>query len=239
MMKKVVLLILVVVSTVCFSNAQGIKFQDCSYKEALEMAKQQNKLLFVGMSITGCGPCKLMQQRVFPLPEVGKVYNEKFVCWYVNCTKDADGEKLADDNGIKSYPSYVWLDPNTGKIVHHSGGSRRPKAFLELAKKPFNKDEASGYLLEQYSKGNRDLKFLAKLYSYYKFERKDEMLKVMEKELVEKYGDDFKYEPLADFYFENIFRRNSLMTQYMLKHKGKIMRKYGKERVMNKIANLK
>lgn len=238
-MKKIILLISVIVSTVCVSYAQGIKFEHGPYEEALTKAKQENKLLFVAMTMRGCGPCLLMKQKVYSLPEVGKVYNEKFVCWYINITDTNEGIDFSLKTGVTSCPTYLWIDPNTDKIVHQSSSSKRPELFLELAKKPFNKAQASGYLIEEYNKGNRDFKLLANLYAYYDSENKRDKMRLMEEDLVKQHGVKFSYKPLAEFYFETIHLRNSLMTQYMLKHKKRIIKMYGKDRVLEKIAKLK
>lgn len=219
-------------------NAQGIRFVDGTYTEALKLAKEQNRLLFIDLSMDHCGPCKLMETRVFPLPEVGEVYNDKFVCWKTNTSQSLAGKKIAEENGIRNFPSFLWVDPQTGKAVHQSSGARRPEDFIKLAEKPFVKDETSAFLQSEYAKGNRDFKFLSKLYAYYSSERKIDKMKELEKDLVERYGEDFKHEGLANFYFDNIFLRNSIMTKYMLKHQKKVMKVYGKERVMNKIAGL-
>lgn len=236
-MKKIVVLFIVLFS-LQLVYGQGIHFEEGSYTEVMQKAKEQNKLLFVHMTITGCGPCHLMEQRVYPLKEVGDVYNENFVCWKVNCSEDRTGEKLSEEYDIRIFPTYAWFDPNTGKLVHDSHGSRRPADFIALAKVPFDPNRASGFLKEQYKSGNRDFELLGKLYAYYTSEGQTDKLLEIERDLVKRHGEDFSYPPLAEFYFKHVVLRKSPMSQYLLEHKKKVMKRYGKERVLNKMAEL-
>ena len=41
--------------------SQGIQFEIGSWKEVLQKAKQENKLIFVDLYTTWCGPCKKME----------------------------------------------------------------------------------------------------------------------------------------------------------------------------------
>ena len=67
-MKKILLVFLTtycLLPTAAFS--QGIDFiHDKSFKEILETAKAQNKLVFMDCYTTWCGPCKRLAAMVFP-----------------------------------------------------------------------------------------------------------------------------------------------------------------------------
>ena len=55
-MKRFVLLMLILITgSTVFS--QGIEFQKESYTEVLKMAKKQNKLVFIDVYTSWCGPC--------------------------------------------------------------------------------------------------------------------------------------------------------------------------------------
>lgn len=235
-MKKILLAAFAVLCTMGVYS-QGINFEN-SLDEAVQKAKERKCLVFVSLSINKCTPCDLMKTRVYPLKEVGDVYNAKFVNWKSNCSVDKVAEKLAADNNIKAFPTYVWLDPNTMKIVHKAGGSRRPADFIKLTEVPFDEHRASGRLEEEYAKGNRDLDLVGDLYEYYRGERDKEVMYAIERELVAIHGSDFKNAGMADFYFKHIFYRNSIMTKYLLKYQKKVTKLCGKERVLEKIAKL-
>ncbi|NJN28688.1 MAG: DUF255 domain-containing protein [Cyclobacteriaceae bacterium] len=49
----------------------GIVFYAGNWEEALALAQQENKLIFLNISASWCGPCKLLKNKTFPDTEVG------------------------------------------------------------------------------------------------------------------------------------------------------------------------
>jgi len=81
---------LIIIASFLFSISgfsQGIEFEPGSWKEVLEKAQQTNKPIFVDVYTSWCGPCKKMSKDIFPLAEVGKVYNENLICYQVDDRK--------------------------------------------------------------------------------------------------------------------------------------------------------
>ena len=71
MMKKLVLSVIILCGFTMSLLAQGIQFREGNWKEILEIAKKENKLVFVDNYTSWCGPCKKMVSEIFPLKEVG------------------------------------------------------------------------------------------------------------------------------------------------------------------------
>ncbi len=49
----------------------GIEFHVGTWQEALELAKKDNKLIFLDISASWCEPCKLLKKNTFPDEKVG------------------------------------------------------------------------------------------------------------------------------------------------------------------------
>lgn len=112
---------------------EGINFFKGSWDDALKKAKDEDKLIFLDVYATWCGPCKMLKANVFPNTDVGEFYNKNFV----NLTLDGEkgkGKELARKYGVRAYPTLLFID-HEGKVVSSTAGYRDPKAFLEMGKK--------------------------------------------------------------------------------------------------------
>jgi len=131
-MKKRILIFITILFIGLFRiSAQGIKFSHITLNEAIKKAKEENKLVFVDFFTSWCAPCKAMEKGVFPLPEVGNVYNEE----YISIKLDAEKEGLEDARKfqVKSYPTYLYLN-NNGNVVYKETGSRPTEDFIKLGR---------------------------------------------------------------------------------------------------------
>ena len=140
-MKCVIFRMLMVVvlgaTTISFASAQGIKFVESNFKEAVAQAEQENKLLFMDCYTSWCGPCRLLANRVFPNDSIGQFFNKHFVSLKVDMEK-GEGPALARQYGVKAYPTLLFIDPSTQEIVSQVVGFRTVKALLEDAQKAAN-----------------------------------------------------------------------------------------------------
>lgn len=113
-------------------KVEGIQFHRGNWNEALKLAKKENKLIFLDIYATWCGPCKRLKANTFSNKEVGKFYNTNFI----NVALDGetgDGAMLASQYNLTSYPSLLFINA-AGKIVTLTGGYHSPSELLELGK---------------------------------------------------------------------------------------------------------
>lgn len=159
-MKKV-LLLLVVMTMAVYGSAQtvGINFYHGTWAEGVAKAKQENKKIFIDFFTEWCGPCLNMALKVFVLPEVGDLYNKNFVCMKIDAEK-GEGVELAKRFGVRSYPSYIFVDPQTEKLIHRSGGNKPAADFMADVQGALHPELSSVYLSEKYASGNYDAEFL-------------------------------------------------------------------------------
>lgn len=137
----------------------GINFSHQSWKEVVEKAKAENKLIFIDFYTQWCGPCLNMAQNVFTLPAIGAYYNSHFVCAKIDA-ENGEGVTLAKKYGIFSYPTYIFVDPTTEEAVHRSSSRQSPEQFLLTGESALNPQKRSFYLDEKYKQGNRERQLL-------------------------------------------------------------------------------
>ena len=112
----------------------GIIFEHLTLKEALAKAKESGKQVFVDCFTEWCGPCKMLARDVFPRPEVGKVFNARFVNLKMDMEK-GEGLEVAKRYGITAYPTLLVINPDgtvAGKVV---GARLQIETFLEEVEK--------------------------------------------------------------------------------------------------------
>jgi thiol-disulfide isomerase/thioredoxin len=124
------LLLSLLVSLTVFS--QGIVFETGTWKDILAKSEKSGKPIFVDVFTTWCGPCKMMSEQIFPKENVGKAYNEAFICYQLDAEK-GDGLSVAAKYGVNSYPRFLFIRPN-GKLFAQNGGSMFASDFIALSK---------------------------------------------------------------------------------------------------------
>jgi len=126
MKKQLLIICLLSFSVLGFS--QGIEFEHGTWKEVLAKAQKLNKPIFLDVYTTWCGPCKMMNTEIFPLKEVGKVYNANFICYKVNA-EEGSGIQIAKKFKVSAYPTYLYLKPE-GTLLFRAIGSMNAKMFI-------------------------------------------------------------------------------------------------------------
>ncbi len=135
----------------------GMTFVEKPFAELLAQAKQENKVIFIDAYTTWCGPCKMMAAKVFPLEEVGKVYNKRFINAKFDMEK-GEGPGLARRYSVMAYPTYLFVDGN-GDIVHKGIGYIPQDAFLALADAATG-ENSLGAMNKRYDDGERSAEFM-------------------------------------------------------------------------------
>lgn len=116
---------------------KGIRFYDGKFKDALQKAKQENKIVFLDIYASWCGPCKKLKYKTFSNEEVGKFYNENFINLSLD-GEEGEGILLAQQYGVYSYPTLLFLNDN-GDVIYKAVGYHNPEEFIELGQKVLKK----------------------------------------------------------------------------------------------------
>lgn len=156
-MKKIILFLFLVISTVLFSQ-DGIKFGKQSFAQTLEQAKKENKLIFLDAFASWCGPCKLLDKNVFPKKEVGDYFNANFLNLHIDMEK-GEGIEIAKKYGIYSYPTLLFIDGD-GKVVYKAAGYMSPQELISIAKEALNPENTLENKIAKFEGGEKDPEFL-------------------------------------------------------------------------------
>lgn len=156
MKKGIIVLIVALISTTLFS--QGIKFEDGSLNEAIEKAKQENKIVFVDCYTTWCGPCKWMSKEIFTNKEVGDYFNQNFVNLKINMEK-GEGPGIGKLYNVVNFPTMLFIDTE-GTLLHRIVGGKQVDELIGEAQNALDPGKRITTMDAKYNNGEREIKFL-------------------------------------------------------------------------------
>jgi thioredoxin-related protein len=142
--------------------SQGINFHH-NLEEAMKLAKQENKMIFLDFYTSWCGPCKVMSADIFPQKTVGDFYNDKFINVKIQCDDTGYGVELGKQYKVQAYPTLMYLDAN-GITAHSVAGGLDARGFIELGKTALDPNKNQLVLVKEWDAGNRDLAFMTKYF---------------------------------------------------------------------------
>jgi thioredoxin 1 len=111
-------------------NEEGLVFFKGTWQETLEKAEKEDKLIFLDAYASWCGPCKAMQQNVFPTQKLGEFYNANFINVKIDMEK-GEGPALSAKYGVRAYPSLFFIDSD-GQVVKSALGYQNVNKLLKL-----------------------------------------------------------------------------------------------------------
>lgn len=110
-------------------SLSGIKFSKISFQKAIKQAKSSGKLIFIDVHTSWCGPCKEMAKTTFADPEVGNVFNKKFINLKIDAEEDNDGPMISKAYSISGYPTLLFVN-GEGKLVRKLVGKQSKEKLL-------------------------------------------------------------------------------------------------------------
>ncbi|GHB54183.1 thioredoxin family protein [Persicitalea jodogahamensis] len=163
-----ILRILLLLTCSGFTAHGQIDFQRASWEKIKAQAKAENKLIFVDVFTTWCGPCKMLDSQVFSDKETGQRMN----AFFVNHKADAEsgGRGIASKYGVNAYPTGLFLDAE-GNLIHKFVGFRPTPEFIAEANQALQATE-NGRIFTLYESAFQRGNYNAEVvYAYFKFRR--------------------------------------------------------------------
>ena len=138
-------------------------FFNGSFEDALALAAQEEKMVFVDVYTIWCGPCVVMQETVFPLPEVGEFFNARFVNYKLDAeNEEQNGPELEAHYDIQVYPTYLILDHN-GNEQHRASSALPSDQFITMVSRMLGESDSTFEgMQKRYDSGERSPEFIRK-----------------------------------------------------------------------------
>ena len=96
-----------------------------SFEEALKLADQEHKIVFVDFFTTWCGPCKMLDKDTWQDPSVILLLKDKSIALKIDAEKN---EALATRYNVNAYPTLALIRPD-GTLIDSLVGYRDAPTF--------------------------------------------------------------------------------------------------------------
>lgn len=153
-MKQIAAIALTLVFAWTVQAKEGIQFEQSKWQEAFELAKKEQKAVFVDAYAEWCGPCKRMARNVFTDAKVADFYNANFVNLKLDMEKP-ENASFRQKYPVSAYPTLYFIDYN-GEVITKKVGGMDSRGFISLGKAALSQVDRSGNYAEEYENGNRD-----------------------------------------------------------------------------------
>jgi thioredoxin-related protein len=143
----------------------GINFRHgLPWSAIKEIARVENKYIFLDCYATWCAPCKRMDKEIYPVTEVANYANRNFVSVKVQLDTSAGDDDetrrwyeqaaaIGREFHVGAYPTFIFLSPE-GDIVHKGIGFKEKDDFLMLLRDATDSTRQCYTLLKQFRNGN-------------------------------------------------------------------------------------
>ena len=92
---------------------------------AQKRARAEKKLIFMDLWAEWCGPCQMLQKKVFPTPTaqgaLSKVVPLSIMVESLDGTPNKEGKQLAERFKLSAYPTLIVIDADGKEVRRHVG----------------------------------------------------------------------------------------------------------------------
>lgn len=232
MMRSIFYSLVICIMSITWGQSQGIEFVETRWQDAMEQAKEQDKLLFVDSYAQWCGPCKRMAKYEFVKPEVGEIYNANFVNLKLDM-ETKNGRTFDSSYPVSAYPTMFFLD-GEGNVVKKVRGGKKAEQLIQMAETVLKSFDRSGKYEERYADGDRSYDLM---FNYVKAlnQAQKPSLKISNDYINSK--PDITEEELAAFYHVAVVDADSRIFDKMVGAKDAVIASVGAESYDSKIIS--
>lgn len=211
----------------------NIDLKDTSLEVAMIKARARHKPVFLMCFASWCPHCAKMKKQVFTDSAVAAFYNGHFVCVAIDMEK-GKGVDLHKFYGIKSYPTFIFLDSNS-TVLYRTTGEFKPDEFVWEGMNALNPQRQINWLKKQFE---GDVSNPEKCYDYLRTLRKAELdhTVMLQQYLATQSNQQLLSEVNWRILANGIHDISSPQFRFILDHQSDYARLASPQRVENKIV---
>jgi len=109
-----------------------IQFEKITFNQALAKAKRENKMVFMNVYATWCGPCMLLKKTTFKTDKIADSFNNSFINIDIDAEK-GEGIELSKRYEVVAHPLMLVINPS-GKVEKRILGYIKEDGLLKEVK---------------------------------------------------------------------------------------------------------
>ena len=213
---------------------KGIRFEQGSFEEALQQAKQTKKMVFVDAYAEWCGPCKIMDRKIFPNERSGDFYNENFVNIRIDMEK-GEGRELRKKYKVLAFPTLLYLEAD-GTLKHKTVGYLAIDGLIEQGERALDPDRQIVGMDQRFKEGERAEAFLLD-YAYASFRAMNNQHAAAAEAYLNT-QKDWNTPQIMEMIYLFTEHTDSKMFEYLIDQREQFNDFFGKDRILKKIQSL-
>ncbi len=217
-------------------TVKGVQFQEgLSWQQMKSKAVTEHKYIFVDCYASWCGPCKMMDQNIYPVDSIGDLVNQRFIAVKMQLDSSrsdneevkahyTDAHEIMMDYIIRAYPTFLFFSPD-GKLVHRGVGYKDTVHFVSLCKDALDPSKQYYTLLKDYNAGKSTGQKILLLLDMARLLREDDAFKKISEDYAKNYlpalsGSELYSKDNLLFFGNNLrlFSSGDKLFTYILHH---------------------
>lgn len=143
---------------ISFNGIAQIQFQSVSWDDAMEIARKEDKLVFVNTYTDWCEPCKVIEDYAYTDLEVGNFYNKNFINVRLDM-EEYPGLEIGEKYEIGVYPTMLFINKE-GQLIHRGCGSMDAAELLQLGTDAMSDSIHLQSYISRFETGDRSVDFM-------------------------------------------------------------------------------
>lgn len=223
-------------------SAAKIEFRDLSFKEGLAVAAEEGKPVFIDCYTDWCGPCKWMSANIFTDDEVAEYYNANYVCLKIDMEK-GEGVDIAENYGIRAYPTLLYLDSEGERLLVTVGASREPQDYIDAGEQAKDPERNLPYLIANKEENFDNPSFMKDYFlttANANMLESEELDRYFESIAIEDWAEEDNWEIITNAIYDpgsKVFKRALAKAELFIKERGEEAQKFFEQTVYYALAN--
>lgn len=209
--------------------------ENLPFNEVLQMAKTENKLIFLDFGSITCKPCLYIKQKVLTLDSVADFINDRFVS--VDYNTGEEKRRLQNVYQVVGEPVLLILDQK-GNLMHRMYGKMEGNEIMSRFKRGLDPNRNSIGMTKRYQAGERTTDFILDYMEVLHNAGEVEKMNHVSKAFLTGPLENLKKPDVFPIFFKYVEDPASKEMLYMMDHRAEFGKLFGEGLIEGKIYKM-